>query len=160
MAKTKLDTAPKIERPVTIKKIADNRSARHDYFIEDEVEAGIELMGTEVKSLRAGKLQLAGSYARFHREELFLENATISIFKEGNLNNHEPMRNRKLLLHAKELAKLSQKTQTKGVTIVPLQFYFKGNKVKVLLGIAKGKKSHDKRETIKERDIKREMERE
>ena len=160
MAKAHIDMAQRPERVITIKKIAENRSARHDYFIEDEIEAGIELMGTEVKSLRAGKLQLAGSFARFHNEELFLENATISIFTEGNLNNHEPMRNRRLLLHARELKKLSQKTQTKGITIVPLRFYFKGNKVKVLLGIAKGKRSYDKRETIKERDIKRDMERE
>lgn len=147
-------------RELTVRLIAENRSARHEYFITDEIEAGIELVGTEVKSLRAGKLQLAGSFARFHNKELWLENVHISTFKEANINNHEPLRNRKLLLHAKELDKLERKTNTKGVTLIPLKFYFKGNKVKVLIGIAKGKKSHDKRETIKERDIKREMDRE
>lgn len=151
-----------IEKPriLTVRLIAENRSARHEYFIEDEMEAGIELVGTEVKSLREGKLQLAGSFARFHNKELWIENVHISTFKEANINNHEPLRNRKLLLHTKELQKLERKTSTKGVTLIPLKFYFKGNKVKVLIGIAKGKKSHDKRETIKERDIKREMERE
>jgi SsrA-binding protein len=147
-------------RELTIRQIAENRSARHEYFITDEIEAGIELQGTEVKSLREGKVQLAGSFARFHNSELWLENVHISAYKQGALSNHEPLRNRKLLLHAKELKKLEQRTLSKGITLVPMRFYFKGNRVKVLIGLARGKKSHDKREAIKERDMKRDMERE
>ncbi|MBS1903674.1 MAG: SsrA-binding protein SmpB [Bacteroidetes bacterium] len=144
----------------TIKSIATNRSARHEYFIVDEIEAGIVLKGSEVKSLRAGKVQLTGGYARVSDGELFLENVHISTYKEANLSNHEPLRKRKLLIHASELKKLAPKLATKGITLIPLSIYFSGNKVKVLLGIARGKKSHDKRESIKERDIKREMDRE
>jgi SsrA-binding protein len=146
-------------KPLTIRLIAENRAARYEYSISDEIEAGIELVGTEVKSLRKGGVQLAGSYARFHNDELWLENAHISIMKEANINNHDPLRTRKLLLHQTELRKLSRRTQAKGVTIVPTKMYFKGNKVKVMLGIAVGKKQHDKRETIKERDRKRESQR-
>ncbi len=147
------------KKEVTIRQIAANRSARHEYFIVEELEAGVVLKGTEVKSLRAGKVQLAGSYAKVIKDELWLENVHISAYKEGNIFNHDPLRSRKLLLHKKELSKLATKLKTKGITVVPLSIYFKGNKVKVLLGIAKGKKSYDKRESIKERDIKREMER-
>lgn len=117
------------------------------------------LQGTEVKSLRLGKVQLTGGYARISGGELFLESVHISTYKEANIANHEPLRKRKLLIHAKELKKLAPKLATKGITLVPLSIYFKGNKVKVLLGIARGKKSHDKREAIKERDIKRDMDR-
>lgn len=150
------------ERPreVTIRPIAENRSARHEYFIAEEIEAGIVLVGTEVKSLRDKKVQLAGGFARLREGEMWLENVHISLYKHGNIFNHDPLRPRRLLLHARELRKLGQKTATKGVTIVPLKIYFKGNKVKVMLGIAKGKRSYNKRESIKERDIKRERERE
>ena len=144
----------------TVKLIASNRSARHEYFIVDEIEAGVVLKGTEVKSLRAGKVQLTGGFARVYDNELWLENVHISAYKEGTIFNQEPTRRRKLLLHKKELTKLAAKLATKGITMVPLSIYFKGNKVKVLLGIAKGKKSYDKRETIKARDVKREMDRE
>lgn len=144
----------------TIRRIAENRSARHDYFIVDELEAGIVLRGTEVKSLRAGKVQLSGGYAKIFEDELWLDNIHISAYKEGNLYNHDPIRRRKLLLHRKELDKLGVKLHTKGVTVVPVSIYFKGNKVKVKLGIAKGKKAYDKRETIKARDVKRELDRE
>jgi SsrA-binding protein len=147
-------------REKTVKLIASNRQARHEYFIVDELEAGIVLTGTEVKSLRNGKVQLTGGYAKSFQEELWLENVHISTYKEGTIFNHDPLRRRKLLIHKKEFSKLAPKLATKGITMIPLSIYFKGNKVKVSLGIAKGKKSHDKRETIKERDIKREMDRE
>ncbi len=158
MAQAAVHIAPKRER--TVKLIAANRSARHEYFITDEIEAGIVLTGTEVKSLRAGKVQLAGSFARIDRGELWLDNVHISAYKEGNIFNHDPVRKRKLLIHRRELDKLAPKLATKGITLVPLSIYFKGNKVKVSLGIAKGKKSYDKRETIKARDVKRELDRE
>lgn len=147
-------------REIVFRPIVENRSARHEYFITDEIEAGIALVGTEVKSLREKKVQLAGGFARFTDGELWLENVQISVYKQGNINNHDPLRTRRLLLHARELRKLAQRAATKGVTIVPVKMYFKGNKVKVLLGIAKGKRSHDKRESIKERDVRRDMERE
>ena len=147
-------------REKTTKLIASNRAARHEYFITEEIEAGIALMGTEVKSLRDGKVQLAGGYAHVSDGELWLENIHISAYKHGNMYNHEPLRKRKLLVHRKELRKLAPKLATKGITLVPLSIYFKGNKVKVSLGVARGKKAYDKRESIKERDIKREMDRE
>ena len=147
-------------REIVIRPIVENRSARHEYFIIEEIEAGIALVGTEVKSIREKKVQLAGGFARIHDGEIWLENVQISVYKQGNINNHDPLRARRLLLHARELRKLAQRTATKGITIVPLKIYLKGNKVKVLLGIAKGKRSYDKRESIKERDVKRERERE
>ena len=158
MAQAALHIAPPREK--TVKLIASNRSARHEYFIVDEIEAGVVLKGTEVKSLRNGKVQLTGGYARPYNNELWLENVHISTYKEGTIFNHDPLRRRKLLIHKKEFSKLGAKLATKGITMVPLSIYFKGNKVKVLLGIAKGKKSYDKRETIKERDVKRELDRE
>jgi SsrA-binding protein len=148
-------------REIVIRPIVENRHARHEYFITEEIEAGIELVGTEVKSLRDKKVQLAGGFARFaDGGQLYLENVQIAVYKQGNINNHDPLRTRRLLLHARELRKLAQRTATKGVTIVPLKMYFKGNKIKVLLGIAKGKRSYDKRESIKERDLKRDQDRE
>jgi len=146
-------------REIVIRPIVENRSARHEYFITEELEAGIELVGTEVKSIRDKKVQLAGGYARIRDGQMWLENVQISVYKLGNINNHDPLRPRRLLIHARELRKLAQRTATKGVTIVPLKLYFKGNKIKVLLGIAKGKRSYDKRESIKERDLKRDQDR-
>ncbi|HYM19947.1 MAG TPA: SsrA-binding protein SmpB [Candidatus Kapabacteria bacterium] len=148
-----------VPRERTIRIIASNRAARHEYFITDEFEAGIVLTGTEVKSLRDGKVQLAGGYARMSADELWIENIHISAYKHGNMYNHEPLRKRKLLIHRKELRKLAPKLATKGITLVPLSIYFKGNKVKISLGVARGKKAYDKRESIKERDIKRELDR-
>lgn len=159
MAHSTPHIAPEKPREVVIRPIVENRSARHEYFITEEIEAGIELVGTEVKSIREKKVQLGGGYAYIHDGQMWLENVQISVYKQGNINNHDPLRSRRLLLHARELRKLAQRTATKGVTIVPLKVYFKGNKVKVLLGIAKGKRSYDKRESIRERDIKREQER-
>ena len=124
------------------------------------MECGIVLTGTEVKALRQGKIQLTGGFARIDKDELWLENVHISAYEQGSMFNVETRRRRKLLVHQKEIKKLKVKTQNKGVTLVPVRAYFKGNKVKISIGLAKGKKSYDKRETIKERDVKREMNRE
>ena len=133
-----------------------NREARFNYFIVDEIEAGIVLTGTEVKSIRDGKCQLKDSYATLRNNEVYLLNMHINEYKEGNLFNHDPKRTRKLLLHKSEIKKLYEKTKLEGLTLVPLKLYFKKNKVKILIGICKGKKNFDKRETIKERDLQRE----
>jgi SsrA-binding protein len=140
--------------------IAENRKARHNYFIEDDYEAGIMLLGTEVKSLRAGGANIQESYASFENDGLFLVNAHIAEYGFGNRNNHEPARPRKLLMHKRELARLFQQIQRAGKTIVPLSLYFnERGKVKVKLGLAAGKKQHDKRETEKKRDWNREKQR-
>ena len=142
------------------KVIAENRKARHNYFIEDDYEAGIMLQGTEVKSLRAGGANIQESYASFEDEGLYLVNAHIAEYGFGNRNNHDPSRPRKLLLHKKELAKLFAQVQRAGKTIVPLSLYFnERGKVKVKLGVAAGKKQHDKRQTEKNRDWDREKRR-
>lgn len=143
----------------SIKVIAVNRQAYHDYFIERTVEAGIELRGTEIKSIRDGKVNLRGSYAMARNGELWLENAHIAVYEHGNRYNHDPIRNRKLLLHRKEIEQLEAKVATKGLTLIPLKLYLKGGRAKVELGLARGKKLYDKREAIAERDAKREIER-
>lgn len=132
-----------------------NRKARHDYFIEEEYECGIVLTGTEIKSIRDGKANIKDSYAIIRKNELFLLNMFISHYKEGNIFNHNETRTRKLLMHKKEILKLNDKITLQGYTLIPLKVYFKSNKAKVLLGLCKGKKNYDKRESIKERDIKR-----
>lgn len=139
--------------------VATNRKAHHDYFIEETVEAGIALQGTEVKSLRSGLANLTDSYVLIRKEEAFLFNANISPYTHGNIANHEPLRTRKLLLHKAEIIKLSWKMSQKGFTLIPLKLYFVRGKAKVLIGLAKGKKSFDKRDTIKEKESKREVER-
>ena len=135
-----------------------NRKARYDYEIEDTYEAGIVLTGTEIKSIRLGKVNIKDSYAIIRNNEIFLLNTHISIYDEGNRFNHEEDRTRKLLLYKKEILKLRDKLEKEGYTIIPLKIYFVKNKAKVLLGLAKGKKNYNKKETIKERDIQREME--
>ena len=135
-----------------------NRKARYDYEIEDTYEAGIVLTGTEIKSIREGKVNIKDSYAIIRNNEIYLLNTHISQYKEGNIFNHDEDRTRKLLLHKKEILKLRDKLEIDGYTIVPLKIYFVKNKAKVLLGVAKGKKNYNKKETIKERDIQREME--
>lgn len=142
-----------------IKILIDNRKARHDYHILDTYEAGIVLKGTEVKSIRAGKANLKDSYARVEKGELFLYNMHISPYEQGNRFNHEPKRTRRLLMHKHEINRLLGRTKEKGLSLVPLKLYFKNNKVKVELALAKGKKLHDKRRALAERDAKREMER-
>lgn len=134
-----------------------NRKARHDYFIEEEYECGIVLTGTEIKSIRDGKANIKDSYAIIRKNELFLLNMFISHYKEGNIFNHNETRTRKLLMHKKEILKLNDKISLQGYTLIPLKVYFKSNKAKVLLGLCKGKKNYDKRESIKERDIKRQL---
>ena len=135
-----------------------NRRARHDYFIEEEYECGIVLTGTEIKSIRDGKCNLKDCYAVVRNYELYLLNMFISHYKEGNIFNHSETRSRKLLMHKKEILKLNDKIRLEGYTLIPLKLYFKNNKAKILLGLCKGKKNYDKRESIKERDIKRQVE--
>ena len=134
-----------------------NKRARFDYFIEEEIEAGIVLTGTEIKSIRDGKCNIKDCYGVVKNGEVFLLNMYIAQYKEGNIFNHEETRSRKLLLHKKEIKKITQAIEVGGYTLVPIKGYFKDNKFKILLGICKGKKNFDKRETIKERDIKREV---
>ncbi len=140
------------------KVIADNRRARFDYFLENNTEAGIMLTGTEVKSLRFGEGSIAESYAEVNEGEVWLVNANIPEFSHGNRFNHEPKRPRKLLLHEREINRFTGAVARKGMTLVPQSVYFNGKgRAKVELALAKGKKTHDKRETIKERDWKREQ---
>jgi SsrA-binding protein len=141
------------------KLISHNRKARHDYHIDETFEAGIVLTGTEVKSVRATRVNLKDSYARVERNELFLYNMHISPYEQGNRFNHEPLRIRKLLMHKGEIGRLAGKVKEKGYTLVPLKIYLKRGLIKVELGLGRGKKSYDKRQTIAERDSKREMER-
>lgn len=134
-----------------------NRKATHDYFIEETLEAGIVLTGTEIKSIRAGNCNIKDCYGIIRNNEVFLLNMYVGQYKEGNIFNHEETRRRKLLLHKREIKKLIQAIELKGLTLVPLKLYFKNNKLKVALGVCRGKKDYDKRESIKERDIKREV---
>lgn len=134
-----------------------NRKARYDYEILETYEAGIVLKGTEIKSIRDGRVNLSDSYALIRNGEIFLLNMHISPYSHGNIHNHEETRSRKLLLHKKEIRKLAEQVSIKGLTIVPLKLYFKKNKAKILIGLARGKKTYDKRETIKERDILRDI---
>lgn len=143
-----------------IKVVAENRKARHDYIIEDTFETGIVLVGTEVKSLRMGKANLKDAYARIKNGEVFVYQMHIGMYPFAYYNNHEPLRTRKLLLHNYEIKKLYGKVNEKGYSLVPLRLYFKAGKAKLKLALARGKKSHDKRETIRRRDQKRELDRE
>ena len=136
-----------------------NRKARYDYEIEDTYEAGIVLTGTEIKSIRKGKANIKDSYVIIRNQEAYLINTHISLYEEGNRFNHEETRTRKLLLHKKEILKLRDKLEIEGYTIVPLKIYFSKGRAKIQIGVAKGKKNYNKKETIKERDIKREQER-
>ena len=143
-----------------VKVVAENRRARYDYFVEERFEAGIQLAGTEVKALRQGEGSIAESYATLDGEEVFLINSHIPEYSHGNRMNHEPRRPRKLLLKGREINKLTGAVQRQGLTLVPLSIYFNASgKAKVELALARGKKAHDKRETIKERDWKREQQR-
>ena len=141
------------------KVVAQNRKANHDYFIEETYEAGIVLQGTEIKSIRAGKVQLKDSFARIAQGEVFLHNAHISPYEQGNRYNHDPLRARKLLLHRKQINKLIGETKEQGYTLVPLKIYLKDGFAKVLIGLGKGKKQYDKREDLKRKEAKRDIER-
>jgi len=140
--------------------VALNRRARYDYAIDETIEAGLVLTGTEIKSIRAGRANLAEAYARIERGEAWLIGAHIAPYEQGNRNNHEPTRTRKLLLHRDQIAELIGRTQAKGFTLVPLRLYIRDGLAKLEIGIARGKKAHDKRRAIAERDARRELERE
>jgi SsrA-binding protein len=142
-----------------MKIISQNRKAYHDYHIEDTLEAGIALLGTEVKSLREGRANLKDSYVLVKGGEAYLLNCHISPYSHGNIMNHEPLRTRKLLMHRKEIDRLRGKVESKGYTLIPLKLYFKNSYAKVEIGLARGKKLFEKRDTIKEREAKREIER-
>ena len=142
-----------------VKVVAQNRKARHEYFIEGTYEAGIVLSGTEVKSVRLGKSSIAESYADIVDGEAYILGMHISPYEQGNIYNKEPTRDRKLLLHRREINKLWALTQQKGLTVVPLKVYLKGGLVKVELGVGRGKKTHDKRDGIAEREARREIDR-
>ena len=143
----------------SVKIACENRKARHDYFIHEAYEAGIELFGTEVKSLRAGKANLKDSYAEIKNGELFLQNMHISPYEQGNIFNHEPLRSKRLLMHKSEILKLFGRTREKGFTLVPLKIYFKRGRAKVELALVSGKHTYDKRQDLAAKAAKREMER-
>jgi SsrA-binding protein len=142
-----------------MKIVCQNRKAFHDYSIEETFEAGIQLVGTEVKSLRDGRANLKDSYVLVKNTELFLLSCHISPYSHGNIMNHDPLRTRKLLMHRKEIERIGGKMQQKGFTLIPLKIYFKGPFVKIEIGLAKGKRTYEKRESIKEREAKRDIER-
>jgi len=142
-----------------VKNVVDNRRARHEYHIEDTFEAGLVLVGSEVKSLRAGKASLQDAYAEVKNGEVWVNNFHISPYEQANRYNHEPLRPKKLLLHTREIGKLWAASQQKGYTLIPLKIYFKEGKAKVLLGVAKGKKLYDKRDDLAKRDAARDLER-
>jgi SsrA-binding protein len=142
-----------------IKIIAENRKARHDYFIEDQIEAGMVLTGTEVKSLRQGRANLKDSYARIKRGEVYVHQMHISPYPFAYYNNHEPLRVRKLLMHKHEIKQLYGKINERGYALIPLRLYFREGRVKLLLALAKGKRKYDKRESIRRRDEKRDLDR-
>ena len=150
-------------RETGIKRVAENRKARHDYFIDDTYEAGMVLVGTEVKSLREGRINLRDSYVEVkgsaYAPELFLVGAHISPFEQGNIWNHEPLRTRKLLLHKHEIERIAQRVRERGYTVVPTKVYFKDGRAKIEIGMARGKKLYDKRHEMADRDAKRDVER-
>jgi SsrA-binding protein len=146
-------------KPVGVKLIAQNKKAYHDYHIEETLEAGIVLTGTEVKSLRAGRVNLRDSYATVERGELFVVGVHISPYEQGNIFNHDPLRNRKLLAHSREIRRLYGKVQVAGYTLIPTKMYFKDGRAKVEIGLAKGKTTYDKRQTLAKKEHNREMER-
>jgi SsrA-binding protein len=141
------------------KTIATNRKAHHDYLIEDTFEAGMVLQGSEMKSIRAGQVNLRDSYAAVRGGELWLLNAHISPYQQASYQNHEPRRDRKLLMHRREINRLTGKLQEKGLTLIPLQLYLKNGRAKIQLGLGRGKKSYDKRQSLRERDDQRQIER-
>lgn len=141
------------------KQLAQNKKAYHDFFIEETFEAGIVLQGTEIKSIRKGKANLKDAFAKIERGEIYLYNMHVSPYEQGNRYNHDPLRTRKLLLHHKEINKLIGETKEVGYTIVPLKLYLKNGYCKVLIGLGKGKKQYDKREDLKKKEAKRDVER-
>jgi len=141
------------------KVLAQNKKARHDYFIEETYEAGLVLLGTEIKAIRAGRVNLKDSFARIRNGEMFVHNMHISPYEQGNIHNHEPLRTRKLLLHRKQINTLIGETKEAGYSIVPLKLYLKDGYAKLLIGLARGKKKYDKRDDLKQKEAKRDIER-
>lgn len=141
------------------KTIALNRAARHEYFILESYEAGIELFGTEVKSIRAGGINLKDSWIAVEKGEMFARHVHVSPYEKGNIFNRDPMRDKKLLMHKREIRKLYDQVKREGLTLIPLSMYFKGSRVKLQIGLCKGKKLHDKRESTARRDMDRKLER-
>ena len=141
------------------KTIAQNKKARHDYFVEESFEAGIELVGTEVKSLRAGGVNLKDSWCEIKNGEIFIRQMHVSPYEHGNIFNRDPLRARKLLMHKREISRLGSLIATKGLTVIPLSLYFKGSRVKVQVGLCRGKKLYDKRDDMAKRDAKRDIDR-
>ena len=148
-----------MKKDENIKIACENRKARHDYFIHETFEAGIELKGTEVKSLRVGKANLKDSYGVIKDGEIFIEHLHISVYEQGNIFNHDPLRRRKLLMHKKEITKLFSKTREKGFTLIPLKIYFKKGRAKMELALASGKHNYDKRAALAEKSAKRDIDR-
>lgn len=142
-----------------MKVVTQNKKAFHDYFILDTYEAGVELKGTEIKSVRLGHVNLKDAFIRFKNDEAFIENMHIAPYEQGNIFNHEPLRNRKLLLHKKQIKKLQREVKENGLTVVPTKLYFNTSKLKVEIALARGKKLYDKRQDLKAKDAKRDMER-
>ena len=141
------------------KLIANNPKSRHDYFLDEYIEAGLELVGTEVKSLRTGKCSIKEAWVRIQNGEVYIYQMHISPYEKGNIFNRDPLRPRRLLLHKNEILKLSQKIKEKGYTLVPVEVYFKGSRVKIEIALARGKKNYDKREAIAKKDAQRNIER-
>ncbi|MFG6148078.1 SsrA-binding protein SmpB [Halobacillus sp. B23F22_1] len=141
------------------KTIAQNKKANHDYFVEETFEAGLVLQGTEIKAIRAGRVNLKESFARINKGEVYIHNMHISHYEQGNIYNHEPTRSRKLLLHRKQINQLIGATQQKGYALVPLKLYIKNGVAKLLIGLGRGKKKYDKREDLKQKQVKREIDR-
>lgn len=148
-----------VKKKIDIPPLAQNKKASHDYTIIDTVETGVVLTGTEIKSVRARRINLKDGFAQVRNGEVWLMNVHISPYEQGNQFNHDPLRNRKLLLHKKEIIDLDKKTSDKGITLVPLKVYIKSGFAKVLLGVGKGKHDYDKRETIKRKDQERQIQR-
>jgi len=147
-----------MQKKNSTKNITQNKKARHDYAVLENIEAGIELTGTEVKSCRAGGMSLSDAYARVENGQMFLVGANIAAYEQGNRNNHQPRRDRRLLLHKRQITRLKRNIEAKGLTLIPLSVFFnERGRIKVDLGLCRGKNVHDKRESIKERDDKREI---
>ncbi|MBQ5999892.1 MAG: SsrA-binding protein SmpB [Treponema sp.] len=140
--------------------IAENRKARFDYFVEETYECGLELLGTEVKSVKNGSISFPDAFAEIIKGEIFVKNFHITEYSYSSIFNHDPDRPKKLLLHREEIKRIERKVETKGYTLIPLDFYLKNGRVKVTLGVCRGKKQYDKRATIKDRDIQRDIQRE
>jgi SsrA-binding protein len=144
---------------MSIKIVANNKKAYHEYFVDEVFEAGLALQGTEVKSIRMGQVSIKEAYCRIRNGEVFVDNMNVSPYEQGNRENHEPLRSRKLLLHSYEIEKLSKKVNEKGLTLVPTKIYFKGGRAKLEIGVCRGKKLYDKRETLKRHQADREANR-